>query len=75
MSAGRAAALRRLRPGLALLAAAALAGCPRVPPPDLSRDPAELRAQGIDRGLLRVSVGLEDPDDLLEDLRQALERA
>ncbi len=26
------------------LAAAALAGCPRVPPPDLSRDPAELLA-------------------------------
>lgn len=42
MSAGRAAALGRLNPGLALLAAAALAGCPRVPPPDLSRDPAEL---------------------------------
>ena len=36
---------------------------------------AELAAQGIDRGLLRVSVGLEDPDDLLEDVRQALERA
>jgi cystathionine beta-lyase/cystathionine gamma-synthase len=33
---------------------------------------AELEAQGIDRGLLRVSVGLEDPDDLLEDLRDAL---
>lgn len=37
--------------------------------------PAELEAQGIDRGLLRVSVGLEDPDDLLADLEQALERA
>jgi cystathionine beta-lyase/cystathionine gamma-synthase len=36
---------------------------------------AELAAQGIDRGLLRVSVGLEDPEDLLADFRQALERA
>jgi len=37
--------------------------------------PAELAAQGIDRGLLRLSVGLEDPEDLLADLGQALERA
>jgi cystathionine beta-lyase/cystathionine gamma-synthase len=37
--------------------------------------PAELAAQGIDAGLLRLSVGLEDPEDLLEDLRQALEKA
>jgi len=37
--------------------------------------PAELEAQGIDQGLLRLSVGLEDPDDLLADLRQALEQA
>ncbi|HET8724164.1 MAG TPA: PLP-dependent aspartate aminotransferase family protein [Anaeromyxobacteraceae bacterium] len=36
---------------------------------------AELRAQGIGRGTLRVSVGLEDPDDLVADLLQALERA
>ncbi len=36
---------------------------------------AELAAQGIDRGLLRVSVGLEDPGDLLADLTQALGRA
>ncbi len=36
---------------------------------------AELAAQGIDRGLLRISVGLEDPDDLLQDLTRALGRA
>ncbi len=36
---------------------------------------AELAAQGIDRGLLRVSVGLEDAEDLLADLTRALERA
>ena len=35
----------------------------------------ELRAAGIDRGMMRVSVGLEDPEDLVEDLSQALERA
>ena len=32
---------------------------------------ARLR-QGITDGLLRLSVGLEDPDDLIEDLQQAL---
>ena len=36
---------------------------------------AELAAQGIDRGLLRLSVGLEDAGDLLADLTQALGRA
>jgi cystathionine beta-lyase/cystathionine gamma-synthase len=35
----------------------------------------ELLAQGIDRGMIRVSVGLEDADDILADLRQALEKA
>ena len=35
----------------------------------------ELRAQGIDRGMIRISVGLEDPDDILADLRQAVEKA
>jgi methionine-gamma-lyase len=33
---------------------------------------AELRAAGVGAGTVRVSVGLEDPDDLIEDLRQAL---
>ncbi|BDG09354.1 trans-sulfuration enzyme family protein [Anaeromyxobacter paludicola] len=36
---------------------------------------AELAAAGIDRGTLRLSVGLEDPEDLVADLLQALERA
>jgi cystathionine beta-lyase/cystathionine gamma-synthase len=27
---------------------------------------------GIDDGLIRLSVGLEDPDDLIADLDQAL---
>jgi cystathionine beta-lyase/cystathionine gamma-synthase len=35
--------------------------------------PAELRlARGVDDGLVRLSVGIEDADDLQEDLRQAL---
>jgi methionine-gamma-lyase len=32
----------------------------------------ELRAAGIPPGTVRVSIGLEDPADLIEDLRQAL---
>jgi cystathionine gamma-lyase len=35
--------------------------------------PADLRiARGVDDGLIRLSVGIEDADDLQEDLRQAL---
>jgi methionine-gamma-lyase len=37
--------------------------------------PVELAAAGIAPGLVRVSVGLEDPDDLLADVAQALEAA
>jgi len=33
---------------------------------------AELAAAGVEPGTIRVSVGLEDPADLLADLRQAL---
>lgn len=36
----------------------------------LSRE--ELRGAGVEPGTVRVSVGLEDPADLLDDLRQAL---
>jgi cystathionine beta-lyase/cystathionine gamma-synthase len=32
----------------------------------------ELRRAGVDEGMVRMSVGLEDPGDLIEDLRQAL---
>lgn len=34
---------------------------------------AELAAAGIDHGAVRVSVGLEDPDDLVADLVRALD--
>jgi cystathionine beta-lyase len=33
----------------------------------------EKEREGIRNNLLRLSVGIEDPDDLIEDLRQALE--
>jgi methionine-gamma-lyase len=33
---------------------------------------AELRAASVEPGTVRVSVGLEDPGDLIDDLRQAL---
>ena len=35
-------------------------------------DAAALEAAGISEGLIRLSVGLEDPDDLLQDLEGAL---
>ena len=37
--------------------------------------PAEVRARlGISEAMIRLSVGIEDPDDLIEDVRQALSR-
>ena len=38
-------------------------------------DAAALEAAGISEGLIRVSVGLEDPDDLIEDLGRGLHAA
>ncbi|ROR32547.1 O-acetylhomoserine aminocarboxypropyltransferase [Inmirania thermothiophila] len=38
-------------------------------------DPAALREAGIDEGLIRLSVGLEDAQDLIEDLAAALRAA
>jgi cystathionine gamma-lyase/homocysteine desulfhydrase len=36
--------------------------------------PAEVRAElGISDGLIRLSVGIEDVEDIVEDLLQALE--
>jgi methionine-gamma-lyase len=34
---------------------------------------AELHAVGVEPGTVRVSIGLEDPEDLIDDLRQALD--
>jgi methionine-gamma-lyase len=36
--------------------------------------PEELAANGIGQGSIRVSVGLEHPDDLIADFDQALSR-
>lgn len=33
---------------------------------------AELAAAGVSKGMMRLSIGLEDPDDLIADLDQAL---
>ena len=35
-------------------------------------DEADLKAAGISAGTVRLSIGLEDPDDLIEDLSRAL---
>jgi cystathionine beta-lyase/cystathionine gamma-synthase len=35
--------------------------------------PAERERAGITEGLVRISAGIEDPDDLVEDLAHALE--
>ena len=45
-------------------------------PPTTTHDrftPAEKAEMGITDGILRLSVGLEDPQDLIEDLTQALQ--
>jgi len=46
-------------------------------PPTITHEhmtPEERAAAGIDDGLIRLSVGLENPDDLVADLEQALAR-
>jgi cystathionine gamma-synthase len=37
--------------------------------------PEERAAMGIPESLIRYSVGIEDPEDLIGDLKQALESA
>ncbi|MDG1416270.1 MAG: cystathionine gamma-synthase family protein [Maricaulis sp.] len=41
----------------------------------LGVDPELRRKQGFTEGLVRISVGIENPDDLIADLKQALEAA
>ena len=38
-------------------------------------DDAALAAAGITAGTIRLSIGLEDPDDLIADLKSALKAA
>ena len=34
----------------------------------------ERHARGLTDGLVRISVGIEDPEDIIDDLKQALEK-
>ena len=46
-------------------------------PPTITHEhmtPEERAAAGIDDGLIRLSVGLEDPKDIIADLDQALDK-
>ncbi len=47
-----------------------------MPPrrPIASSTPTARRAAGIADGLIRLSVGLEDVEDLIEDVERALEK-
>jgi cystathionine beta-lyase/cystathionine gamma-synthase len=36
---------------------------------------ADKRASGVDPGGIRLSIGLEDPEDLIADLEEALAQA
>ena len=36
---------------------------------------AEREARGLTDGLVRISVGIENPDDIISDLEQALDKA
>ena len=38
-------------------------------------DDAALAQAGITAGTIRLSIGLEDPDDLIDDLKRALKAA
>jgi O-acetylhomoserine (thiol)-lyase len=38
-------------------------------------DDAALASAGISQGTIRLSIGLEDPDDLIDDLKRALKAA
>ena len=66
-----------LRPGARFLLAASLGGVESlvilpIYTSHYNMSLGELRAAGVSTGTVRVSVGLEDPEDLIEDLRQAL---
>ena len=46
----------------------------RIIEADTSRIIDQLETAGVEAGLVRLSVGLESPEDLLADLRQAIEQ-
>ena len=49
-----------------------LAGAQRLHPTHSKLSPEERAAVGITPGLIRLSVGLEHPDDIIEEILQAL---
>ncbi len=67
-------ALRLIRHAPSLGGVESLA-CLPVATTHLGHDPAELARRGITPGLVRLSVGLEDADDLWADLSAALDAA
>ena len=72
---------RRFADALRLFARAASLGSTEslVMPPQLLRErdltPAQAGLSGVSDGTVRLSVGIEDAEDLIADLRQALEHA
>lgn len=77
---GGMAGAARVMDSLALIVHAVTFGTSRticMHPPTITHEhmtPEERAAAGIDDGLIRLSVGLEDPADLIADLDQALNR-
>ncbi len=75
---GSVAGAARVMNGLKLIVHAVTFGTSRticMHPPTITHEhmtPEERKAAGIDDGLIRMSVGLENPDDLIQDLDQAL---
>jgi cystathionine beta-lyase len=66
------AQLRLVKPALSLGGVESLV-CAPSQTSHASLTPEERRQEGIGDGLLRVSVGIEDADDILADFRSALE--
>ena len=44
------------------------------PEPEIELTPEEQEATGVTPDFIRLSIGLEDADDLIEDLSQALDK-
>lgn len=71
----------RVMNGLKLIVHAVTFGTSRticMHPPTITHEhmtPEERKAAGIEDGLIRLSAGLEDPEDLIQDLDQALRMA
>ncbi|NQU25737.1 MAG: aminotransferase class I/II-fold pyridoxal phosphate-dependent enzyme [Candidatus Nealsonbacteria bacterium] len=79
VSAGRAAAEKLVESTELVLLAVSLGGVESLieHPGSMSHAPLsdeQLQRAGIPPGLIRLSVGIEDPDDLIADLQQALDR-